>query len=112
MLWQLFTLRLACFHGNMVLAHTNVSTPETTLALIFEQFTLQYEQQSSGMSPELTLQNIHQLCTKLKHLKGSKQVIGNLQLWLTKQKKKGLSLNQAYSRVVNITTPSLLTSAI
>lgn len=88
MLWQLFTLRLACFHGNMVLAHTNVSTPETTLALIFEQFTLQYEQQSSGMPPELTLQNIHQLCTKLKHLKGSKQVIGDLQLWLTKAKEE------------------------
>lgn len=64
-LWQPFTLWLACFHGNMVLAHTNVSTPETTLALIFEQLTLQYEQQNSGMHPELTVQNIHQICTEL-----------------------------------------------
>lgn len=64
-LWQLSTLWLACSHGNMVLAHTNVTTPETTLALIFEQLTLQYEQQNSGMHPELTVQNIHQIHTEL-----------------------------------------------
>ncbi len=61
MLWQLFALWQACFHGNTVLAHTNVSTPETTLAPIFEQFTLQNEQQNAGMHPELTVQNIHQI---------------------------------------------------
>lgn len=64
-LWQLFTLRLACFHGNMVLAHTNASTPEKTLALIFEQLTLQYEQLNFGLHPELTVQNIHQIHTEL-----------------------------------------------
>lgn len=61
----LFTLRPACFHGDLFLAHTNVSTPEKTLALIFEQLTLQYEQQNFGTHPEATVQNIHQTHTKL-----------------------------------------------
>lgn len=64
-LWQLFTLRLACFHGNMVLACCDVSTPEKTLALIFEQLTLQYEQQNAGSRPGLTVQNIHQIRSEL-----------------------------------------------
>lgn len=64
-LWQFFTLWQACFHGNLASAHTNVSTPETTLALIFEQFTLQNEQQNAGMHPELTVQNIHQIHSEL-----------------------------------------------
>lgn len=39
--------------------HTpTVSTPEITLALIFEQLTLQYQQQSSGLRPELTVQKL------------------------------------------------------
>lgn len=56
-LWQLFILRPDQFHGNGIFAHTNVSTPEKTLALIFELLALQYERQNSlaGMHPGLTV---------------------------------------------------------
>ena len=87
-LWQLLTLRLACFHGNMVLAHTDVSTPEKTLALIFEQLTLLYEQQNFGMYPGLTVQNIHQIHTKLTFLKAVNRSLVTSQLWLGMQKEK------------------------
>lgn len=72
----------------MVLAHTNVSTPEKTLALIFEQLTLLYEQQNSGIRPELTVQNIHQIHTKLTFLKAVNRSLVPSQLWLRMQKEK------------------------
>lgn len=51
-----FTLGPARFPWRRVfyLAHTHVSTPEKTPALIFEQLTLPHKQQNSGLRPAAT----------------------------------------------------------
>ena len=88
-LWQLFKLRTGRFRGNGILAHTHASTPGKTLALIFEQLTLQHEHQHSlaGLYPGLTVQNFSQSHTQVNISKAVNRPFVALQLWLRIQKK-------------------------